>query len=314
MKAFSIRVPDELYNILSIQAKEKKISLNELVNQYLNQNPNESGSIERFTSSKEMVQPMNHFSPENGSLSRGLELIENINRNVNQILLICGSHPVNHKYSENEPLDVNHSQYESGSPNMNQTPEQNKPQDEPETPNENGSQVNQNSYDPYPFDEFDFLLIGPQDICRQIINNDFSRNTIKWNESVFNGKHEDQYNYKRLIDTPKNLDNEISILGQQDWNRWKAAISCMPASNDIIPLPLPQNPKHQWMYIFLAAGPHISSREAFCGLIKQAYKETRDERWKNPGNTIATLEPFTYAAAMEIIWPALMIDRYLGDE
>lgn len=158
--------------------------------------------------------------------------------------------------------------------------------------------LEQNSYDPYPFDEFDFLLIGPQDIFRQIINNDFSRNTIKWNESVFNGKHEDQYNYKRLIDTPKNLDNEISILGQQDWNRWKAAISCMPASNDIIPLPLPQNPRHQWMYVFLAAGPHISSREAFCGLIKQAYKETRDEIWKNPGNTIATLEPFTYAAAM----------------
>ena len=68
------------------------------------------------------------------------------------------------------------------------------------------------------------------------------------------------------------------------------------------------------MYVFLAAGPHISSREAFCGLIKQAYKETRDEIWKNPGNTIATLEPFTYAAAMEIIWPALMIDRYLGNE
>ena len=288
MKTFSIRIPDELYNTLAAQAKEKKISLNELVNQYLNQKPYENGSIERFIFPKEMVQPMNHFSLANGSLSRGLELIEDIHHNVNQILLIVGS-TLNQKHSINEP------------------------QDEPKTSNESGSTLNQKPYD-YPFDEFDFLLTGPKDIRRQIINNNFSKDIIKWNENVFTGKHEDQYNYKRLIDTPKSLDRELTVLGEQDWNKWKAAISCMPINNDIAPLPLPKSPKHQWMYIFLAAGPHISSREAFCGLIKQAYKLTNNEMWKKPGNTIAVLEPFAYAAAMEIIWPTLMIDRYMGDE
>ena len=173
-------------------------------------------------------------------------------------------------------------------------------------------EVPHSSFSPDPhFDEFMFALAGPQDIRGQIVNNDFCRETIKWNERIFTGKHE----IKPISwDSPKNLNHEIAVRGEQEWDMWQAAISHMPANNDIIPISLPQNPKHQWMYVFLAAGPHISSREAFCGLIKQAYKETHDVIWKEPGNTIAALPSFSYAAAMEILWPVLMVDRYLGEE
>ena len=285
-KSINVRISEELYNTIAADAKAQNISLNEIVRRTLQAKWN---NLEQNLSDKSW----NNLEQTN--YTAFCSNLEQINTRLQHLEDYLKS-PI-----FLEQLGTNSN--DNSVPSLGQEP-----------PEIDVPHLEQNSHDSYPFDEFDFLLMGPQDICRQIVNNDFSRNTIKWNESVFNGKHEDQYNYKRLIDTPKNLDNEISILGQRDWNKWKAAISCMPASNDIIPLPLPQNPRHQWMYVFLAAGPHISSREAFCGLIKQAYKETRDEIWKSPGNTIATLEPFTYAAAMEIIWPALMIDRYLGNE
>lgn len=297
-KSINVRISEELYNAIAADAKAQELSLNEIVRRVLQAKWNNLEQNPPNNSWNNLEQ--NHYTTFCSTL-------EQINTRLQNLEGYLKSPVFLEQFGTKSNTNILVPKMEQNSP------EQNKPQDEPKTPNESGSTLNQNSYDCF-FDEFDFLLMGPKDIRRQIINNNFSRDTIKWNENVFTGKHEDQYNYKRLIDTPKSLDRELAILGEQDWNRWKAAISCMPASNDIVPLPLPKNPKHQWMYIFLAAGPHISSREAFCGLIKQAYKQTNDEMWKKPGNIIATLEPFTYAAAMEIIWPTLMTDRYMGDE
>ena len=219
-KSINVRVNEELYNAIASDAKAQNISLNEIVRRTLQAKWN---NLEQNLSDKSWnnLEQINYttFCSNLEQINTRLQHLEDYLKSP--IFL--------------EQLGTNSN--DNSVPSLEQEP-----------PGVDVPHLEQNSHDSHPFDEFDFLLMGPQDICRQIVNNNFSRNTIKWNERVFNGKHEEQHIYKKLIDTPKNLDSEISILGQQNWNKWKAAISCMPASNDIIPLPLPQNPKHQCMY------------------------------------------------------------------
>lgn len=258
MKQFSVRVSDERYAAFAAEAKEKEISLSVLANLYFDQplgeNKQETVSdihlllelvrkIDRRT--EKMSKDVIHFPNESEPIERTKSHGDT-------------SQEPNVKSRENAPKDLS---YEDINKNQQKlaakivaasAARRNLPaplalidvlgkEKEPEEPPLNSWDISPSPrfYDDPNFDESMFALMGPQDRRGQVINYNFCRDTIRWNERIFTGEHE----IKPISwDTPKDINHEIAINGEQEW---QAAISHMPANNDITSISLM---RMQWKF------------------------------------------------------------------